>query len=841
MTIVPIVEKGLASTRPAAKQKALEAILLYIELDKPDPIVEEIIPLLSHKQPKIIATTLSALTSIYHAFGCKTVEPKPTLKVLPKAFGHADKNVRTEAQNLAVEFYRWLRDAMKPFFWNDLKPVQQQDLEKAFEKIKDEPPPRPERLLRSQQEIQQYSHGAADDHGVVGYNDEAEIDLEPEYETVNVMPKIPKDLQERLSSSKWKDRKDALDDLHQAINHPRIEEGPFDDILRSLAKCMKDANIAVVSVAANCVEIFANGLKKGFSKYRAIVAQPMMERLKEKKQSVTDALGAGLDAVLASTSLSDFLEDILEFLKHKNPQVKLETTRFLIRSLSTIREAPQLPEIKSIADAATKLLTDSQEVQRNAGAEVLGILWKIMGDRVMAPHMEGLDDIRKAKVKEYCDKAEVKARYKPKAAGPTGKGAPAPAQKRLAMVGPPGAAAPANKKPPMGLKKPTPVAVPPPAEEPQTAPLAPRPTTRPGASKLPSAGGAPKSGIATPGGLRPPAAGLQKKAPGIPAPSTASPARKLASPIEEPSSTTAAVPQPKLGLGPNRGLAGRPLGKPTPSQPNHVSPDVIPTTASGLAGLSTAERAELEELRAETTRLSRENDSFRSEKAKLATQVHELTNQNAQLIEDRTRDVLSIKAKETQLIRARADFDELQAQVGTQQREIERLKRELSRQVRATSPAPLDLSEQIYNDGLNGAGPGGFGRVRNYGAGPMSPGKENDPVGAAAAAFRTAKLSGVSLGGGASAGGLGISSAFGGGSPRSGRVAGLSGTDGVEVQRAPGERASVTSTASVSASGGAESWKRAAEVTQNLKARIEMMKVSGMADYGDGSDINRKC
>jgi hypothetical protein len=28
------------------------------------------------------------------------------------------------------------------------------------------------------------------------------------------------------------------------------------------------------------------------------------------------------------------------------------------------------------------------------------------------------------------------------------------------------------------------------------------------------------------------------------------------------------------------------------------------------------------------------------------------------------------------------------------------------------------------------------------------------------------------------------------------------------------------------AAGGAESWKRAAEVTQNLKARIEMMKVS---------------
>ena len=72
---------------------------------------------------------------------------------------------------------------------------------------------------------------------------------------------------------------------------------------------MKDANIAVVSAAANCVEIFAKGLRKSFAKYRSTVMNPMMERLKEKKQSVTDAIGAALDAVFLSTSLGDCLEE----------------------------------------------------------------------------------------------------------------------------------------------------------------------------------------------------------------------------------------------------------------------------------------------------------------------------------------------------------------------------------------------------------------------------------------------------------------------------------------------------------------------------------------------------
>jgi len=104
-TITPIVEKGLTG-RPAAKASALEALLLYVELDKPDPVIEELLPLLSAKLPKTIVATLSALTSIYHAYGCKTVEPKPVLKLLPKVYGHADKNVRAEAQNLTVEMYR---------------------------------------------------------------------------------------------------------------------------------------------------------------------------------------------------------------------------------------------------------------------------------------------------------------------------------------------------------------------------------------------------------------------------------------------------------------------------------------------------------------------------------------------------------------------------------------------------------------------------------------------------------------------------------------------------------------------------------------------------------------
>ncbi|KAG6990928.1 hypothetical protein G7Y79_00060g092320 [Physcia stellaris] len=798
-TISPIVEKGLSSTRAATKQSALEALLLYIELDKSDPVIEDLLPSLSHKQPKIIAATLAAMTAIYHAYGVKIVDPKPVLKQLPKAFGHADKNVRAEASNLAVELYRWLREAMKTLFWNDLKPVQQQDLEKLFESVKQEPPPTQERLLRSQQAAKAAAPAAEEGlDGEEGADEaEPEIDVFDLAEPVDVLSKVPKDFNENMASSKWKDRKETLDALFAAANTDRIKDGPYDDIVAALAKSMKDANIAVVTVAANCIEVLAKGLRKSFAKYRGRVMAPMMEKLKEKKQSVADALGAALDAIFASTGLSECLEDILEFLKHKNPQVKAETLRFLIRCLKTTREAPSKPETKSIAEAATKLLTESTEATRSGGAEVLGTLMKIMGERAMGPYMEGLDEIRKTKIKEYFDAAEVKAKDKPKPVAPPPKAAAPAAQKK-----------PMAKKTAPGLKKPgprasTPQEDPPPSQYKQAPPKA-----------LPSKlGGLPKPGLGasstSTSGLKAPTSKLGA----LKAPSALqSPRRNFTPPEEDP------TPAPKLG----RGLTGRSLGKPNPLSSSTTEPPPPPQPTA----LSSAERAELEELRTERDRTARTIQEILSSKANLTSQLQEVQNHNADLIEERTRNVLSIKAKETQLVRARADAEEAEQTVQKQAREMDRLRRELSR-----ITSEREAGDQIYRDS---AGSGGSGSGAN---GAVSVSRQHSGYGNRAdsreAGYQRAQREYAPL-------------------PDEEKENEVDGegdgkTMGMNMKRR--EVSPARTTTSTNATGGSaappvlskevstgagggrrdgdqpvESWKRAAEVTSALKARIELMK-----------------
>ncbi|KAI1498050.1 armadillo-type protein [Biscogniauxia marginata] len=792
----PIVEKGLISTRPATKASSIEALLLLIELDVAHPVIEDILPAVSAKQPKVIAAALASLTTIFHNYGCKIADPKPVLKVLPKAFGHADKNVRAEATNLAVEFYRWLRDAMKPMFWGDLKSTQQTDLEAHFEKIKAEPPPKQERLLKSQQAAiarapPPGAEGEVEDEGD-GVEEPGEVDAFDLAEPQDVLSKVPSSFYDNLGSSKWKDRKEALEGLFALLNVPRIKDGDFGEINRGLAKCMKDANIAVVTQAAQCIEVLAQGLRKSYSRYRSVVMAPIMERLKEKKQSVSDALGAALDQVFLATSLSECLEDILSCLGHKNPQVKEGTMKFLVRCLRTTRDVPSKQEVSSIVEAAKKLLSESSEGLRSGGAEVLGTVMKIIGERAMNPHLEGLDDIRKTKIKEFFEKAEVKAKDKPKPTpAPAARGPPGGPKK---VVGSGGA-----KKGSKAVKA-APAAVAPPSVAADSAPLAPQATSRSiSGSKL----GLPKtSGIS---GLKAPQRRIAP--PGITSPRRTPAVAVPPPPVEdEEPEAVSPPPKPRTGLG-RGGLAARSLAKPA------AAPAPITTTSPPpSSGLTVMERAELEELRATNERLAKQMDEMRHERSKLMSEVQELKNQNAGLIEDHTRDVLSIKAKETQLVRARSDAEATEQVNERLRRELERLKRALSRAEGlgvaggsgVTSPTPDDMG--IYRDGSNYSSARANRMSFNS---TLSEEKENGDI---PHNYPRSKLSpDVRYGSGSS----------GRGSPARGF---RSATIDEGISHVSAQGSTTSSTGGGATGNGVESWKRAAEVTSQLKARIEQMK-----------------
>ncbi|KAI9347159.1 hypothetical protein DFJ73DRAFT_836828 [Zopfochytrium polystomum] len=422
--LAPVVaEKCLGSSRVGTKTKGQELLLMFIEVEnKADGVVEDILPSLDHKTPKNVVATVNVLKEAVRLFGIKVVNVKPIIKQLPKLFDHKDKTVRAEAQGLTVQLYRWLGSALLPSL-QDLKPVQLKELSDLFESL---PPERavPERLVRADQEKVQAGVMAPPEEEA-GPAAPVEVELDPYdlADPVNVLDKLPSKFYSDLAATKWSDRKEALEGLMPLIKFPKLEDGRYGELLNALAKRVNDANIVVAALAINCIEYLARGLRQLFGQYRVIVTNPLLEKLKERKQSVIEALRSALDALFLSVTFTEILEDLVAAAGHKNPQVRSEAIQWLVRSLKVTRKPPAKPEIKALGEVLLKSLDDSDANVRDAGAEALGTLMKVVTERALASIMERVDKSKEAKVREYFDKAEVKTggggRSKPAAAPPS--------------------------------------------------------------------------------------------------------------------------------------------------------------------------------------------------------------------------------------------------------------------------------------------------------------------------------------------------------------------------------------------------------------------------------------
>ncbi|SPO37750.1 related to STU2 - Microtubule-associated protein (MAP) of the XMAP215/Dis1 family [Pseudozyma flocculosa] len=510
--VVPsLVEKCLGSTRAGTKKNALELVMLYAENEDVmgcEGLTSDLLAGLKAKQPKVVAGCVAALKDLTRDFGHKQVKPNQILKKLPDIFAHSDKTVRAEGALLAQELYRCIGAAIEPTI-SALKEIQAKELRQQFEAI--EGKSTPTRFLISQRAVVEAAAAAAPaaeadaggdaaDDGAGGQDDEDDIDPYDLADPVDVFGSrdFPDNLDEMLASKKWQERKEALEAVLKVMNSSlkMKPDSRFDGLADSLAhKITKDANINVVLVSCQCLEAMAKGLREGFARYKEKVVPPIIEKLKEKKASTVEVLAKTLDAIFQTVSFSDILENVLNGLKHKNPSVKTESIRFLVRCLRTTRTPPAKGDIKPIGDALVAAMGDGSPDVRDAGAAGLGTLMKLIGERPMNAFLEPLDDIKKGKVQDEYKVAEVKVKMA--TAGPPKKAAAAAPAPARAAPAPRAAARPAAPAAAAPVARVAPAAAPV-ARAPPPRMVARKPAAAPAAG--PSAGAKRAGGAAAPAG-----------------------------------------------------------------------------------------------------------------------------------------------------------------------------------------------------------------------------------------------------------------------------------------------------------------------------------------------------
>ncbi|XP_055620315.1 protein mini spindles isoform X2 [Toxorhynchites rutilus septentrionalis] len=409
-----IITKCVGAPKAKTKDLALQITLMYVEIEKHDMVLEELLKGTEQKNPKIVAACVVAITQALREFGNKVISIKPIVKKLPALLSDRDKSVRDESKSLTIEIYRWIGAAFKSQIAS-LPAVLLTELEAEFEKVSSEKAV-PTRYLRSQQEKQMLaavaasSSGDVEDGGEDEEPDEAEeVDPMDLIDPVDILSKLPKDFYEKLEAKKWQERKESLEALETLLQNPKLTPGDYGDIVRALKKVIsKDTNVVLVALGGKCLAMLAKGIAKKFNPYAGACVPAILEKFKEKKVNVVTALRDAIDAIYPSTSLEAIQEDILEALGNKNPNVKMETASFLARAFTkTLPTILNKKLLKAIVTALLKTLNEPDPAVRDAAAEAIGTAMKLVGEKATAPYLTEVDALKQAKIKECCEKAVI--------------------------------------------------------------------------------------------------------------------------------------------------------------------------------------------------------------------------------------------------------------------------------------------------------------------------------------------------------------------------------------------------------------------------------------------------
>ncbi|XP_036963787.1 cytoskeleton-associated protein 5 isoform X2 [Acanthopagrus latus] len=434
-----VVTKVFNQPKARAKELGTDICLMYIEIEKAEVVQDELLKGLDNKNPKIVVACIEALRKALSEFGSKIVTLKPVVKILSKQFESREKAVRDEAKLLAVEIYKWIRDALRPPLQN-INSVQLKELEEEWVKLPLSPP-KQTRFLRSQQDLkakfeQQQAQGGEQSDGEDETDTVAAVDAYELLEAVEILSKMPKDFYEKIEAKKWQERKEALEAVEALTKNPKLENGDYGDLVRALKKVVgKDANVMLVSVAAKCLAGLATGLRKKFGTYAGQVVPTILEKFKEKKPQVVQALQEAIDAIFLTTTLQNLSEDILAVMDNKNPSIKQQASLFLARSFRHCTQTT-LPKsvLKPLCAALIKQVNDSAPEVRDAAFEALGTAMKVVGEKAVNTFLADLDKLKLDKIKECADKVELPGGKK----GGGGKGV----DKKPAAKAPPAAEAP---------------------------------------------------------------------------------------------------------------------------------------------------------------------------------------------------------------------------------------------------------------------------------------------------------------------------------------------------------------------------------------------------------------
>ncbi|KAL6546635.1 Protein MICROTUBULE ORGANIZATION 1 [Orobanche minor] len=401
-----IVAKCLTG-RTKTVEKAQMVFMLWVELEAVEPFLDAMEKAIKNKVSKAVVPAIDVMFQALSEFGSKIVPPKRILKMLPELFDHQDQNVRASSKGLTLELCRWIgKDPVKSILVEKMRDTMKKELEAELANVTGTA--KPTRKIRSEQDKEPEPEAVSEAVGS-GPAEESLADIPQEideYELVDpvdiLTPLEKSGFWEGVKAAKWSERKEAVAELTKLASTRRIAPGDFSEVCRTLKKLITDVNIAVAVEAIQALGNLARGLRTHFSGSSRFVLPVLLEKLKEKKPTSTEALTQTLQAMHKSgcLNLADIVEDVKTAVKNKVPLVRSLTLNWVTFCIETSNKATILKVHKEYVPICMECLNDGTPEVRDAAFSALAAVAKTVGMRPLEKSLEKLDDVRKKKLSE---------------------------------------------------------------------------------------------------------------------------------------------------------------------------------------------------------------------------------------------------------------------------------------------------------------------------------------------------------------------------------------------------------------------------------------------------------
>ena len=331
---------------------------------------------MNSKSPKTHQETMNWVATVINDFGLR-FSLKETVPLMRQALGSANGQVRSAAIASFGQLFLHTGKTLRTLL-DDEKPALLQLIDAEFERVKDQPVPKPTKGIRATSNNEEDGVGGDENDATDGPADE--LALEDLIPRVDISGKLSGELMEQLDDkTAYKVRKEAIDRVLEIIKESKMIEPNLGELPPLLVKRMKEANKVLVQSGLSVCDALAAALGRKISDHTGVLCPAILNCFGDSKvhirQQAVQVLSKWVEQ--CGGKLNPFFDQQLfsTALQAGNPILRTELFGWLSKTLPpTSCRLPKDDLVASLPLLLASLEDRSGEVRKAANEALLPVM-----------------------------------------------------------------------------------------------------------------------------------------------------------------------------------------------------------------------------------------------------------------------------------------------------------------------------------------------------------------------------------------------------------------------------------------------------------------------------------